>query len=230
MKSKSDGSIRRMTTCGRAVMAGAKIGLLVVISIAERVAEAQDNSSSLAMADTSSPRATLKTFIDFCNEFQQLTEADRYFDRRSPHHRPLVRGILDCLDTSELPDYARDDIASEAAACLKEIMDRVALPPFDEIPDVAAIEAAGEPEKLSKWQIPGTRLTIARAEEGPQKHEYLFSAGTVERAIEYYDAVKAKPYRTSGPKVSPGFYRWYMSAPGHPGIAEIVIPPGSSLI
>ena len=125
MKSEVHASVRRVTSCGRAVMASAKIGLLVVIGLATSVARAQNNSPSLAMADTSCPRATLRTFIDFCNEFHRLTEADRYFDRRSPHHRPLVRGILDCLDTSKLPDYARDDIASEAAACLKEILDRV---------------------------------------------------------------------------------------------------------
>jgi len=221
MKSKSDASVRRVACFGRTVMAGAEIGLLVVISLAANVAEAQDNSSSLAMADTSSPRATLKTFIDFCNEFHRLTEADRYFDRRSPRQRPLVRGILDCLDTSELPDYARNDIASEAATCLKEILDRVPLS-IEMAPDIAAIEAAGGPEQLSKWQIPGTRLTIARVEEGPQKHEYLFTPGTVERAFERYEEIEHLDYRKTSPEVSRGFYRWYATAPGHPMVAAIV--------
>ena len=77
MKSKAHASVRLMTSFGRAVMASAKNGLLLVISLAAGVARAQNNSPSLAMADTSSPRATLKTFIDFCNEFHRLTEADR---------------------------------------------------------------------------------------------------------------------------------------------------------
>ena len=222
MNAKADTSVRRVTCFGRTLMTGAGICLLVVLSLAANVAKAQDEGSSLPMADTSSPRATLKTFIDFCNDFHRQTERDRYFDRRSPQHRPLVRGILDCLDTSELPDYARDDIASEAAACLKEILDRVALPPFDKIPDVAEIEAAGGPEKLFKWQIPGTRLTIARVEEGPQKHEYLFTPGTVERAFERYEEIEHQNYRATGPEVSRGFYRWYATAPGHPMVAAIV--------
>lgn len=229
MKSKTHASVRPVTSFGRVVIASAKIGLLVVISLAANVAKAQDSSPSLVMADTSSPRATLKTFIGFCNEFHRLTEVDRYFDRRSPHHRPLIRGILDCLDTSELPDYARNDLASEAAACLKEILDRVALPPFDDIPDVAAIAAAGGPEKLSKWHIPGTRLTIARVEEGPGKHEYLFTLGTVERAFERYEEMEQLDYRTTGPEVSKGFYQWYATAPGHPIVAAIVdrLPEGA---
>ena len=98
----------------------------------------------------------------------------------------------------------------------------MALPAFDEIPDVAAIEAAGGPEKLFKWQIPGTRLTIARVEEGPKKHEYLFTAGTVERAFDRYEEIEHLDYRTTGPEVSKGFYQWYATAPGHPMIAAIV--------
>ena len=109
MNARVDTSARRVTCLGRTLMAGAEIGLLVVLCLAANVAKAQDEGSSLPIADTSSPRATLKTFIDFCNDFHRQTEKDRYFDRRSPHHRPLIRGILDCLDTSGLPDYARDD-------------------------------------------------------------------------------------------------------------------------
>ena len=89
----------------------------------------------------------------------------------------MVRGIIDCLDTRELPDYARYDIASEAAACLKEIIDRVELPAWEEVPDVADLEAAEEPESAAKWHVPGTRLSIGRVDEGPQKHEYLFTPG-----------------------------------------------------
>ncbi len=153
MKSNAAASVRGVPIVGRISMASAGIGLLVALSLNGNIARAQDNGSSLPPPDTSSPRATLKTFIDYCNEFHRLTEADRYFDRRSPHHRPLIRGVLDCLDTGELPDYARDDIASESAACLKEILDRVALPPFEEVPDIRAIEAAGGPEKLSRWNV-----------------------------------------------------------------------------
>jgi len=222
MKSNAVASVRVMLSISCIGMAKTGIALLIVISLAGNVARAQDNGSSLPPPDTSNPRATLKTFIDYCNEFHRLTAADRYFDRRSPHHRPLIRGILDCLDTSELPDYARDDIASESAACLKEILDRVALPPFEDVPDIEAIEAAGGPGELSRWNIPGTRIVIARVEEGPQKHEYLFTPGTIGRAMERYEEIELLDYRTTGPEISKGLYRWYASAPGHPMIAVIV--------
>ena len=185
-------------------------------------ARAAETGGAVRPADTSSPRATLKSFIESTNEVHERIRAEHYFDRTSPEHHPVVLRILDCLDVSELPEYERMEAAGEIAVCLKEILDRVELPAYGEIPDVEAIDAAGGLETLPQWRVPGTRITIARVEEGPQRHEYLFSPGTVGRAVEYYGDLKAFPYRTTGPPVSKGLHDWYVSAPGHPAVAAIV--------
>lgn len=184
---------------------------LASVATPRGAASAGEELHAVRPADTSSPRGTLKTFIDSCNELHRLIESERYLDRNSPAFHPIAVRILDCLDVSELPDYAREDLAGEAAVCIKEILDRVELPPYDKIPDTKAIEAAGGAAKLSRWRVPGTRLTIARVEEGPQRHEYLFTPGTVQRAPEYYEDVKSIDYRTTGPEVTEGFHRWFLS-------------------
>ena len=76
--------------------------------------------------------------------------------------------------------------------------------------------------QFARWCIPGTRVTIVRVDEGPRKHEYLISAWSVDRAIDYFGDVEARPYRTTSPDTSPGLHRWYFSAPGHPLIGAIV--------
>lgn len=173
-------------------------------------------------ANTSSPRDTLKSFIDACNEFSELIHDEKFFDRTDPRHLGVAQVVLDCIDMSQLPAFAREDRAGQVAACIKEILDRVELPAWDQIPDTQEIESVGGLEKLSTWRIPGTRITIARVEQGPQKHEYLFSSGTVDRAVGYYQNLKSQPYRTKGPATSAGLHQWYMSAPGHPAVAAIV--------
>ncbi|NQU24177.1 MAG: mechanosensitive ion channel family protein [Candidatus Nealsonbacteria bacterium] len=175
-------------------------------------------------ADTSSPRATLKSFIDGCNEIHELIRSAKHFDRYAPEHAVVAARVMDCVDTSELPAFARERRAAEVAICLKEILDREELPRWEEIPDFEDIEAAGGFEKLSHWRLPGTRITITRVEEGAHRHEYLFSPGTVDRAVEYFKQIESKPYRVGddGPKVSEGLYRWYMSSPGHPALAAVV--------
>jgi len=210
------GGVRKTPT---ALLAFLLFTCLVVRPDAAYAAEQRD---VIKPADTSSPRATLKSFIDSCNEVHQIIQVEKYLDRNSSKHHPLVTRILDCLDLSEIPEYARDISAGEVAVCLKEILDRVELPPEEEIPGTDAIQSAGGPEKLSRWQIPGTRITIARVAEGPRRHEYLFTPGTVGRAAAYYEDVKLLPYRTTGPAVSKHFHEWFISAPGSPAIGALV--------
>ena len=173
-------------------------------------------------ADTSSPRDTLRSFIDACNELYESIRTTRCIDRTTTEHRELALRILDCLDASDLPPFARDQRTGEVATALKEVLDRVELPPWEKIPDAEAIQAAGGFEKLSRWRVPDTRITIERVEEGPQKHEYLFSKGTVDRALAYYRELAHRPYRAGGPKTSPGLFDWYVSAPGHPLLGALV--------
>lgn len=179
-------------------------------------------SGAIRVADTSSPRSTLKSFIDACNEINANIRDNGFLDRKSGENAENLNKILDCIDQSQLPAFAREERAAEVAACLKEILDRVDIPPWDEIPDAIEIEDRGGLEKFPRWRIPGTRITIARVDEGPQKYEYLFSTGTVSRAIDYFQRIKPRPYRTGDPAVSEGFYEWLLSAPGHPLVESIV--------
>ena len=178
--------------------------------------------TEIKAADTSSPRATLKSFIDAGNEVAELVDETGYLDRNSAEHARLANRIFDCLDMSEAPQFARFQQAAEVAVCIKEILDRVEIPNWDQIPGRSEIEAAGGFEKLSTWRIPGTRLTIARVSDGPQKHEYLFSPGTISRAVNIFENVRDQPYRTDGPAVSEGLYDDFLSAPGHPFVARII--------
>ena len=216
--------------------------LMAGAAICTSSARAEDTAHYKA-ADTSSPRDTLRSFIDACNELDDLINSQKYFDRNDPTHLAIAEKVLDCIDDSELPGFARVERAGEAATCLKEILDRVDFS-FDDAPDpwadveakqyenpidqaLAEEKAAEVLEKLTHYRVPDTRITIARVEEGPRKHEYLFSPGTVDRAVDYYDRMRLRPYRKTGPRVSPGLYDWFVSVPGNPWLGSLVdyFPP-----
>ena len=182
----------------------------------------QSELTAFRPANTSSPRSTLREFIEATNELHARLKADSYLDRNSTKHRPLALKILDCLDASRLPQYDREAAASEAALCLKEIIDRFEIPPYEAIPGKEQLANENKSEQPTKWTIPGTRLTIARIEDGPQRHEYLFSSGTVARAVSVYEDVRLLPYRDQGPATTPGFYQWYLTAAANPLIGELV--------
>lgn len=196
--------------------------LLVLTATLGHVARAEESGHPLKPADTSSPSATLTSFIDSCNEVYEMILAEDNVKRRDPKYEPVIKRILDCLDLSEVPQYARRHAGGEAAVQLKEVLDRIELPPDEEIPDAETIASAGPGEDFSVWRIPDTRIAIARVEEGPRRGEYLFTADTVEFAPEFYEAVKQLPYRTTGPELSKGFHRWYLSEPGNETVAAFV--------
>jgi MscS family membrane protein len=178
-------------------------------------------------ADTSSPRGTLTLFLGKTNEISERIRTTTYVDRADPELLSALTQILRCLDLSDLPEYAREDYAAEAAACLKEILDRTPLPTAEQIPGPENLQS-GDGEPIAQWQIPNTKLSIARVLEGPRRGEYLFAPGTVLQAKKIYEEVKRQPYRSEGQPVSPGLYDWFLSAPGDPMIAAWVdwLPDG----
>ena len=198
------------------------LGTLFVLALARSSLAQFDDENPLAPADTSSPRATLMTFIHACNDLQQTRLEERYFDPDNPEHSALAKRILDCLDASELPDYEQRNALAEAAVCIKEVLDRVEIPHENEIPGPDDLVDEEGQTIVDRWQLPGTRIFIHLVEEGAQKHEYVFTPGTVARAVESYRDFAGLDYRDSGPDVSPGLYRWYISAPADPTMARLV--------
>jgi len=98
------------------------------------------------------------------------------------------------LDTRNLALVQRDRLASEAIILLNEVLDRVELPPYEEVPDAAAMRElpAGEP---MRWEIPDTEIIIERIEDGPRAGEYLFSSATVGRLHEFYERAQNLAYQ-----------------------------------
>jgi MscS family membrane protein len=199
--------------------------LVLVIFASQPVNAQQANAqqaSTSKSADTSSPRATLRSFIDSCNELYGLIVSEHYLDASNPDHARNIAQIVDCVDVSGVPAFARNHRATEIAICIKEILDREKFPEWESIPDEAAVDADSESEKTQSWRFPGTRITITKIDDGPRKHEYLFSEGTASRAVSSYHNISSDPYRTTGPAVSKRFYDWYVSVPGKRSVGIVV--------
>ena len=109
----------------------------------------------LEPADTTSPRATLKTFIDNTNAAYHMYVEEGYsFENRVRLDAVTIRAMR-CLDLSKLPPTRAFSRGREAAALIKEIMDRLTLPPYSSIPDfeeMKALEASGFPQR---WRDQG---------------------------------------------------------------------------
>ena len=176
----------------------------LVILFLGPTAGAITDPTPLKPPDTSSPRATAKVFVDNINRAYRKSLNLGYKDKEV---RVYMDRAAKCLDLSNIAPTVVEDVGTEAALLLKEVFDRIELPPFEEIPDREAVASQGQ----TQWTVPNTAITIVAIEKGPRQGEFLFSAGTVARVREYYDLINDLPYKSGS---SVGAYEDYIYGPG----------------
>ena len=131
-------------------------------------------TNPLEPVDTSSPRATLESFIE--NSREALLAY-----RNGNHHEAedFIQRLLRCLNLDqELPDL-REAIGFESILYLGETLHRIKIPPYDDIPDQQVVQG----QKITSWSIPHTPITIGLSTEGSSKGQFVFTPETVKRCL-----------------------------------------------
>jgi MscS family membrane protein len=169
---------------------------------------APSKANPLEPADTSSPQATLKSFIDNMNALYRAYKAEGSGESGKGAQRAHLDRAVRCLDLSKVPSRALEETENQAAVLLMEVFDRIKIPPYETIPGAAEVKK----DKISRWTIPNTEITIARVEKGPRKGEFLFTPDTVSRARSFYDRVSHLPYKDG--TVLEDAYNLYLQSPG----------------
>jgi MscS family membrane protein len=217
--------------------------VLIILLFGFSCAAKSADLNPLRPADTSSPRGTLQGFVETVDEiYLHMTDVLKSYapsnrlyltsEERRNQLAILSKGLnaARSLDTSQILPVLRDTVAVERAIQLKEILDRIKLPSFDDIPDREAMARSS----AKRWRLPDTEIDITLIEGGPRSGEYLVSADTVERLPEFYQRVKKLPYkpgpakqladtyRTISSNRSPTIYEAFTNSPA--GL-ESIIPP-----
>jgi MscS family membrane protein len=182
--------------------------MLLACVAAPAMADEPAGNTPLTPLDTSSPRATLRSFCDTVDHiFVNLTTAERTLALRA-ETRHLIQQAVTCLDISDIAPTLVDSESRQSIVCLKEVLDRIELPRIADIPDAAAAKADG----LKRWRLPGTEIMLTRISDGPREGDFVFSAETVTQAARFYDLIRLLPYRSDAG--SPGLHEAYVTLGG----------------
>jgi len=198
-----------------------RICLLLLLALTLSAFGKDDLEYPLLPADTSSPRATLDSFMESCElAYELLRKEGRTMEREESamEVRRAIRRIKRCMDLSEIAEFRRDNAAKEAAVTLKEVLDRIPLPKEKQIPDLKMVTNE-DGTKLEWWTIPNTEITFLLIKEGPLTGNYQFSPDTVARASEFFLRVKHLPYKKGATE---NFAKTYLSSPGSPRLAQLL--------
>jgi MscS family membrane protein len=172
-------------------------------------ADADDKAHPLAPPDQSSPRATLQNFIALMDRAYARWTSEAGSDEDRIEREAIGRISHRFFDLNDVAPSVRNNVGREAAVYMKEVLDRVELPPWDQIPDAAAVAAM--PDGMDRWRIPQTEITLVRLKEGLREGEWVFSDETDERVPQFYELVKQLPYKAGA---TPGLYQLFVSEPG----------------
>ncbi len=194
---------RHLTSVVASCMALAAWALLACV-----VAAADEPETPLTPPNRSSPRATLQTFVDSLDAFYERFRSEPPSPQSRAGNRRLGKIAVGCLDLGEIAPSLMESEGREVAVQLKEVLDRMPRPAWEEIPDTDAVSE----QKLTRWRLPGTEITIALIAEGPRAGDWLFTADTVQRSTEFYHAVAQLPYAPHAG--SPGLHEVYVHSPG----------------
>ena len=164
-----------------------RCSLLLVAAILTTPAVVAESPSEhpLEPPDRSSPRATLKTFVQSIDTAWDLRMAD------DPGFQEPLLTARGCLDLSAIPPLVIREVSAETALLLKDVLDRIELPPDALIPDASAVAESG----ISSWTVPHTEITLVLQKEGPSTGQWLFSSETVLRAEPFFRKARHLPYQ-----------------------------------
>lgn len=202
--------------------------------------EPDDKIHPLTPPATRSPRSTLNEFLNKSRAaitiiHQVETDArqhNRWLHKQEHieegnHAEELLEQAVRTLDLSSIPEAQRLRLGLERALMLKEVLERIPLPPMQTVPGIKEVIAADktseDENKLERWEIPGTEIAIVRGSKNHYVGEYLFSPETVERVPEFFAQVHDLPVTSTQMKKQRNFYDYYSSTPGH------MLPPRWSL-
>ena len=119
-----------------------RLPILLILCFMAGIAHSQEPVYPLQPPDRSSPRATLKTFLESGDALGAFL-AREYLTTpsRTEFHRLIALGQapVNCLDLSETPPAARLKAGRAAAVALYGTLSRIPLPAFEDIPDAEQI-------------------------------------------------------------------------------------------
>ncbi|MGD9947500.1 MAG: mechanosensitive ion channel family protein [Desulfobulbus sp.] len=183
-----------------------KVLLILCLCAASRPSWAV-NIFPLEPPDTSSPRATLNSFIYYTDQLHAAAVSSKEDARLE---KEFLQRAVGCFDLSQVPSTLRTEIGIESVLMLREILDRTQLPKMADVPD----RQEAKQQDILAWWIPHTEITIGRVAEGPRRGLYLFTSETVKSLENFYWEVRDVPYRQDKEEGYTGLYEQYIYSSG----------------
>ena len=181
-----------------------------VLQALERAPREGSGHFALHPANTTSPRDTIISFIKLTQRLYDLIESPEYSIEDRIEVKHLFEEMEEFFDLRDVAPSLREKMASASGIYLREIIDRVGLPPIEVIPTELEMRNAMEAGYPGRWQLPELPFEIIRVDSGADEGKYLFSNETLERVKPLFQEIRHLPYKANAAE---DFYEFYFLTP-----------------
>ena len=116
---------------------------LIILLIGIVPGFADDNINPISPPDTSSPRAIIRSFNEIMNETVNIYFEDEDPDSTHSDSRILIQKASKCFDMSQVKPVNAKSVAIETPLLIYDVLNRIELPPYEDIPDAAKMKEDG---------------------------------------------------------------------------------------
>ena len=186
---------------------------LFSLAYAEKTDKASKMLESIRVypADTKNPRSVLESFLFLTQSYFDLIKDNGFTDENIEELNSIKSQVMKLFDMRSVPPRFQEAASMEAAVYLREALERVPLPPLDNVPGEDEMAEIIEHGTAPFYRIPATLIEIERISEGPYKGHYQFTKDTLENAELIYDQSEEYPPQRINME---GFYEAYFLTPG----------------
>lgn len=152
----------------------------------------------LAELDTSSPAATLQSFLTEQPRVEALYNAYREAPSDAAQFamaEVVLRLGRAIFDLREEPPATRDKMGAAAIGYLTDILARLPAIELSTVPGGPGWPGGSLP---ARWTVPGTELRIVRLADGPRTGDYVFSAETLAHMPSFHARIINEPILQPG--------------------------------
>jgi MscS family membrane protein len=160
---------------------------------------AAEDTNLLAPPDRSSPRDTIEGFMV---DMEPVVERIRNGRLELSKKDGSLNRALSALDYSTTPHGNTWVVRIERALMLLDVLDRIGLPPPEELPGDTEVER----DSIELWAVPGSPIRLRRTARVDRQDEFLFAPETVERLDRYHRRTEGLPSGSGEPSLLRAFF------------------------
>lgn len=179
-------------------------------TIVEKTPAFENSSESVKPDRLDSPRNLMWSLGRTLNTYREILEKEGRTYESEPRLRWIQGRIAECFDLSDVGPQFQDDVATDAAVYLREIMRRIPMAAWETIPDKDDIEQMPEEDRITKYRFDYVPIELMYIQEGDRAGEWVINIETRTHAEEAFEHVKhVKPIAGVGE-----LYRRHFFEPG----------------